>query len=244
MKKLFVVVFLLFAVSSHSQVLISLVLGDKLNSEGLEFGLEGGWNFSSISDLETNDRKSNFNLGFYFDISLQPKSQWSFYTGMLMKSSQGIEGLTANDLSFLGVTTRPESGDYKQVLKSFMLPTLIKYSFEKNIYLEGGVQYVWNYDAYVEFNSDINGVEIRERDNNKDAINWFDVGLVGGTGYQFQKWSAISVGVKYYYGLLDIYKEESGQKSNSIFLKINIPIGIKKTAKDNKKKQDDISDTP
>ena len=56
---------------AHSQVLISLLFGDKLNSDGLEFGLEGGMNFSNISNLEGDKALSSFNLGFYFDIRLK-----------------------------------------------------------------------------------------------------------------------------------------------------------------------------
>ena len=62
-------IFLLFFGSSvHSQVLISLLLGDKLNSDKIEFGLDGGFNFSRIGNLDSSSSYSSFNLGFYFDI--------------------------------------------------------------------------------------------------------------------------------------------------------------------------------
>jgi hypothetical protein len=38
-----------FTQKANSQVLISLLLGDKLNSEKLKFGLDGGVNFATIS---------------------------------------------------------------------------------------------------------------------------------------------------------------------------------------------------
>ena len=44
---------------------------DKLNSEGLEFGLEGGVNWSNISNLDADKSLSTFNLGFYFDFKLK-----------------------------------------------------------------------------------------------------------------------------------------------------------------------------
>ena len=37
----------------QSQVLISLLLGEKLNTGAIEFGLEGGINWTQISGLET-----------------------------------------------------------------------------------------------------------------------------------------------------------------------------------------------
>lgn len=50
-------------------------------------------------------------------------------------------------------------------------------------------------------------------------------GLMGGFGYRLKKIKGMSFGVKYYYGLLDVYKDRSGTKNSSIFLKMTIPVG-------------------
>lgn len=54
MKRLSLCCLLLMLLSAplQSQVLLSLIFGDKLNSDGVEFGLEGGYNFSNVSNLE------------------------------------------------------------------------------------------------------------------------------------------------------------------------------------------------
>ncbi len=97
MKRILLIVALLIAgATAQSQVLITLLLGDKLNSDNLEFGLEGGLNWSSISGMETNNLSRNFNLGFYFDLRI--KNQWWFYTGVLVKSNLGVDKLTDTDL--------------------------------------------------------------------------------------------------------------------------------------------------
>ena len=82
-KYLLILTFLFVSTASQSQVLITLLLGDKLNSDGLEFGLEGGINWTTISGMETNNYARKWNLGFYFDIRL--KDQWFLYTGTLVK---------------------------------------------------------------------------------------------------------------------------------------------------------------
>ena len=78
MKKLLslLVVFFCFQ-QARSQVLMSLIFGDKLNSPNIEFGLDGGVNFSSISNLDS-DYKRDFNLGFYFDFNhfYLRKTEW------------------------------------------------------------------------------------------------------------------------------------------------------------------------
>jgi hypothetical protein len=54
-------------VLSQGQVLLSILLDNKLNSDKLEFGLDGG--------LSTAKSKSSLNLEFYFDIKLK-NSPW------------------------------------------------------------------------------------------------------------------------------------------------------------------------
>ena len=223
MKKYLLIILLFTGIQTQGQVLISLLFGDMLNSDGLEFGLEGGVNWSNISGMETNKSLGTFNLGFYFDIRL--KNQWSLYTGVLVKSNLGVDQLSANDLTFLGTETYPENGDYAQEMRYFLVPALLKYNFENRIYIEAGPQFGLMYDAWVEYNSNIDGKDGTVKEYNKDDINRFDAGIMVGFGYRLQKINGMSFGVKYYYGLLDVYKDRSGTKNSSIFLKITVPIG-------------------
>lgn len=227
MKKVYFTLFLLLAVSSiKSQVLISLLLGDKLNSDGLEFGLEGGFNHSFISGLETQKLLSTFNLGFYFDIRM--KDQLFLYTGVLVKADMGAHKLTANDLKILNIDTYESEGTYKQLINYFIVPALAKYKFKNRFYVEAGPQFGLMHRPYVQFDSKYDNKEEQIRQYNTDDINRIDAGLLGGFGYQFIKGWEMSVGLKYYYGLVDVYKNISGSNNNSLFLKVNIPIGAGK----------------
>jgi len=219
---------LLIGFSCNSQVLISLLLGDKLNSDGLEFGLEGGGNFSNISGLDSDKRLSAFNLGFYFDFKI--KNQWNIYTGVLVKTNLGVDKLTANDLVFLDITPNAETdGTYSQVLKYFIVPALLKYKFKNRIYIEGGPQFALMYKSWVEFNSSVGDKDILTKDYNKDKINKIDTGVTVGTGFKLKpKNTAMTIGVKYYYGFVNVYKGVSGTNNSSWFLKANIPIGAGK----------------
>jgi len=217
---------ILIGYTVQSQILISLLLGDKLNSDGLEFGLEGGLNWSNISGLDAKKSLGTFNLGFYFDIRI--KHQWNFYTGVLVKSNLGVDRLSDNDLLFLKTTTYPETGDYCQKISYFLVPTLIKYQFKNRIYLEAGPQFGLMYNAWVEFNSDIDGREIRTRQSDKNMINRIEAGIMGGFGYKLKQKLGMSLGIKYYYGLTNVYKKVSDTKNSSIFVKLTVPIGAGK----------------
>lgn len=231
MKKYLLLLIVLFTgYQAHSQVLISLLFGDKLNSPGLEFGLEGGVNFSHIDGLESDNYLSTFNLGFYFDIRLN--DPWYLYTGLLVKSQLGTDKLTETDLEFLKTEIYPEKGDYSQRLNYFIVPALMKYKLKNHIYFEAGPQFGLMHKAWVEYNSDVSGYDARIREYNKDMINRFDVGVTGGLGYQLMDGKGMTIGVKYYYGFVDVYKDKSGTNNNSIFIKANIPIGAAKKDKD------------
>jgi len=224
MKKVLLIAgFFLIGITAQSQVLISLLLGDKLNSENLEFGLETGVNWSSISGMDTSSSLTSWNIGFYFDFRL--KKQWFLYTGVLVKSKLGIDDLTENDLQLLNTTIYTENGDYSQKINYFIVPALAKYKFDNNIYLEAGPQFGLMHKAWIEFNSDTDGREARIKESNKDDINRFDAGLTVGAGYTLFKGNGMTLGAKYYFGLTDVYKNISGTRNSAFFLKVNIPVG-------------------
>lgn len=225
-KYIITIVVMLFGFTLHSQVLLSLLFGDKLNSDGLEFGLEGGFNYSNISELDANKRLSSFNLGFYFDFRL--KNQWNIYTGVLVKAKLGDDRLSADDLNFLGITPYDAEGSYSQKINYFIVPALLKYNFENRMYLEFGPQFGLMYKSWVEFNSEQDNRNIKTKDFNKDKINRLDAGLTLGTGYKLMPDTGMTLGLKYYYGLTNVYKGVDGTNNSSIFLKLNVPIGANK----------------
>lgn len=227
-------VIVLMGFTSHSQILLSILFGDKLNSDGLEFGLEGGFNWSDISGLDADKRLSTFNLGFYFDFRL--KNQWNIYTGVLVKAKLGDHKLSPEDLAFLEITPNPElNGNYSQVINYFIVPALLKYNFKNRMYVEAGPQFGLMYRSWVEFESDLDNKYIKTKDYNKDKINRLDAGITFGTGYKLIPDTGMTLGIKYYYGFTNVYKGVSGSNNSSLFLKLNVPIGA------NKKKENTIT---
>ena len=228
MKKYFLIGFLLaLGTVAQSQVLISLLLGDKLNSPDLEFGLEGGMNFTNISGFEDTKEMGNFNLGFYFDIRM--KNQLFLYTGVQVKSNFGMKNLSESDMEFLEAKMYDVEGKYKQKIRAFMVPILAKYNFKNHFYVEAGPQLGLVYKGWVEFTSDVDDVESLIKDYNSDLLNKINAGVAVGTGYKLLKGEGWTVGVRYYQGLSNVFKDRSGTTHHSFHLKVNIPIGAGKT---------------
>ena len=231
MKKIILLVCLLaFAVTLHSQILISLLLGDKLNSDKIEFGIEAGLNWSKISSLETNKYQGNWNLGFYFNLKMN--QSWYINTGVLVKSTLGVNKLSDNDLNKLNSTIYYDNdgarinGNYNQKMNYFLVPVLAKYKFRNNFYAELGPQFGLMYRSWMQFHSELNGSEAIIKEFNKEKLNKIDAGAVIGLGYRLFNGTGWTIGVKYYYGFIAVYKDIAGSNNSSFFVKVNIPVGV------------------
>ena len=180
--------------------------------------------------MDSNIYYRQWILGFFFDIKM--KEQWYLNTGVLVKSELGLDNLTESDLDFLGATIYEAKGDYSQSLSYFLVPALARYKFKNNMYAEIGPQFGLLYKAHIQYDSDIDGIEIKAKEENRDMMNRFDMGIAAGAGYRLLKGLGWTVGLRYYYGFLDVYKEKSGTRNNSLFLKVNVPIGASQEKKD------------
>ena len=229
MKKILLAFLILFSVQAKSQVLITLLLGDKLNSEWMEFGLEGGLNWAKVDGFETNYYAQKWNIGFYFNIRVQ--KHWSVYTGVLVKSNLGVDNLTDNDLKVLGVEKIKDQdgvevhGDYSHKMDTFIVPILMRYNFDNHMFVAAGPQFGLYYKSWIQFDSDIEGYEVTTKDYNTDEINKIDAGFTVAAGYRMMQGKGWTISGKYYYGFVDAFKDVSGTKNSSFFVTLNIPIG-------------------
>ena len=128
MKKTILIVLLVFiGYSANSQVLISLLLGDVLNSDKIEFGIDGGVNFANIANLDPGKSVALFNLGFYFDIKL--KEQLMLHTGVIVKSNQGADMIEPYSLDNPDLDVVFSTGHVTRKINNFSVPILMKYRF-------------------------------------------------------------------------------------------------------------------
>lgn len=209
----------------QSQVLISLLLGDKLNTGKIEFGLDGGYNFSTMSGFESGKPLSTFNLGFYFDFLL--KNQWYLNTGVLVKSNVGLSNLRESDVFILDPTTvYSDSGTYEQKTAYFHVPIAIKYRFKNHFYIHAGPQFALRHKAFLVFEGEKNLKSIEVKIDNRDLFTRLEVAVIGGIGYKLKKGQGMNIGVKYFYGLTNIFKDDYfDSKNSSFYAYVGIPIG-------------------
>ncbi len=95
---IFLIAFLFYSTAANGQVLISLLFGDELNSGNVEFGLDGGLNWTDLKGIDQAENLFGWNLGFYFDIKLSDPS-WFLNTGVVVKGNMGADGISVYKLN-------------------------------------------------------------------------------------------------------------------------------------------------
>lgn len=232
----FLVIFISLSNTTRAQVLISLLFGDALNTEEIEFGLITGLNRSYILSIDESSGLNNFNLGFYFHINMFESSYLS--TGVLVKSNVGAKGMSTYPVGDPEFDDVYAGGELSKKISYFYVPIMWHQRFNNRFYLEGGLQLGLRNKGYDYFNlTDAYGGDLEYKRDVRDEIEAFDGGLVGGVGYKFRKQTkSTAIGINYYYGLKDVSKVSDMEiRNSSIYFYVKIPIG---TNPDSKEKKD------
>jgi hypothetical protein len=228
MKKIFFFGAFIFSVyTGNTQVIISLLLGDKLNTGKIEFGLDGGLTLSDIQGLDGAKGLRGFNLGFYFDIKLKNPA-WMVNTGVLVKSPMGAKGLPVYSLNNPDLDNAFEGGSVKTKLRYFNVPVMMKYQFKNHFYVKSGIQLGLLNKAFDEFSNSVAADDdLTYELKRKDQYHPLDAGLVFGLGYRLMGGNGMNIGVQYYLGLIDVLVDDNtpSQMNRAWYFNVGIPIG-------------------
>lgn len=215
-----------FTSAARSQVLISLLLGDKLNTGKIEFGLDGGVNWLTISNTPQAKYLFDWNLGFYFDFKMKNPHLF-VHTGVLVKSKMGARDLDPYPLNNDNLDTIFAGGSVDRKINYFNVPAMIRYRFDNFIHLEGGVQLGLRYTGFDVFKQEINHKDdLKYMNDVADNYTRIDAGALAGIGYRFHKGQGMILSVRYYYGFVDADRMLDGYQSYSaLYITGAIPIG-------------------
>ena len=226
-KALLALLLLLSGTKADGQVLIALVFGEALNTGQIEFGLDGGVNLASLGGIEHAEMLTTWNLGFYFDIKLADPS-WMIHTGVIVKSTMGTENAPLYPLGNGNLDAALSGGKVAVNLQYFNVPIMVKHTFTGNVFLEGGVMLGLLYGATDEFiNTVVEKDDLTYERNVRSEYHPLDAGIMIGAGYRLLSGNGMNLGVRYYYGLVDIYVDDLTpvRYNRSIYFTIGIPIG-------------------
>jgi len=226
-KKVSILIFLIFfSITLKSQILISLLFGDALNSPKVEFGLSGGLNRSNVYSISNSAGMNNFDLGFYFHILMKNNSYLS--TGVRVKSGVGATGMPTYKIDNGAFDSIYQDGILTKKIPAFYVPILFQQRFNGRWYIEAGPQLGLIYKAEDIFEENALDGNLRYERPVQDEYKHIDMGLLAGVGYKYSKEvKSVSYGVQYYYGLLNVSNRPDIKiKNSAVYFFVRIPIGV------------------
>ena len=224
------IVILLIVPVANAQVLISLLFGDALNTGNVEFGLDGGINLATMDGIDKAKYLTAWNLGFYFDIKL-PDSSWMIHTGVIVKSTLGAENLPVYTLNDEDLDDAFSGGTVTTSLQYFNVPIMLKYRLKSHFFVEGGGMLGLLHKATDEFNNSVQETDDLTFERNvKKEYHPLDAGFMIGVGYRLFGGNGMNLGIRYYYGMVDVYIDDSTPNvyNRALYFTVGIPIGAGK----------------
>jgi hypothetical protein len=231
MKKIFVVTaFYLITVTGRSQVLISVLFGDKLNTGKVTFGLLLGNAWNSLSGYTTADAQSNFNMGLFLTVKMKERLFIQF--DALAKFKQGAKGLPVYSLGDAILDSIYQHSQVQRTIPCLALITTLQYRLWKYLNIELGPQVALRMKAIDHFHADHEGDDLLFEKEISGSATRFDFGITGGLSWQFSKGQGVKTGIRYYTGLIDVFPSDEGQNATrALQLNVYIPIGREKANK-------------
>jgi hypothetical protein len=228
MKRIVVAIILLtVTVTVKSQVIISILFGDKLNTDKITFGLMLGNCWNSMSGYATASAQSNFNLGLFLNVKLKQRFVLQF--DALAKFKTGAKGMPVYTLGDPVLDSMFYNGSVQRAISCVGLVTTIQYRCWKNVNLELGPQVLLRLKAQDTFIGSHEGGDLKFEKDIADAATHFDLGVVGGVSWQFSKGTGVKIGMRYYEGLIDVFQSEPGKNATrAVQLNVYVPVGREK----------------
>lgn len=229
MKRIFMLLALLIMVSviSKGQVIISILFGEKLNSEKMMFGLVLGNCWNSMSGYSKGSAQSNFTLGTFLNLKLN--QHFFIQIDALAKYKTGAKGLPVYSLNDSLLDSMFYNGSVQRVISCLGLAPTIQYRFWKKCNLELGPQVLLRIKAKDNFVASNEGGDLKFEKNISSAATRFDFGVTGGVSWQFNKGKGIKICMRYYEGVVDLFQSEQGKNATrNVQLNVYIPVGREK----------------
>ncbi len=217
----------------RGQVLLSILFGDKLNTDAIIFGLHLDYGWNKITSIEPQDPLGKLNLALFFDVRID--EHWRAEIEALAKHTRGGEGISPYPLNDPQLDIQFANGSVERKLNYVGLMSALQYTIEHSWYIEAGPQLTIRTKAKDIFTTKTDDGELSlTRDIRDDVARW-EFSLVSGLGYKLGKGTGMAFGIRYNWGISDVMINNTGFEQNRGFYVVsNIPIGRKKKEKTNK----------
>ena len=230
MKKLLLIITVAFAfqATSNAQALLMLLFGDKLSTEKFQMGINAAVTGSDIAGI--TDAKFRYSWAFGAFGEVKFNDDWFLHFNLTAKTPGGAKNVQPFEEIIPQIDTLTTDISITRSFNYITLPVYIKYRLGPiKIGVGGQVGYLTSasdvYSGYTVLGDDLT----MERDI-RDKLNHWDAGVTGIIDYylnQETKMKSMRISLTYYYGLMDILKDNPGDpwKNSILMLSVAIPMG-------------------
>lgn len=209
---------------AQSQVLMSLIFGDDLNSEKNLFGLHMNESTHHLSNYGPGKDLRSFSMGLFFSHRINEKWMWNLE--MLAKYKRGMKGLPFYDLGDEELNALFQESTAAKTIKYLSVPFTMRYYRTEKLFLEFGPQISMRMKAWDKFETKDGANKLEYKHDIRDQINKFDIGYVVGIGVMVGKDHINALGIRHHQGFSDVIKDSPGNQHHSQWaLYANLPIG-------------------
>src|SRR6476646_353478 len=139
MRKLIFFFLMIFLSSvSQGQVLISILFGDKLNTDAIIFGLHVDYSWNKMTSIEPQDPLGRLNLSLFFNVKIN--DQWRAEIEALAKNTRGGKGIAPYPLTDPDLNAQFADGSVERRINYVGLMSAIQYNIQQSWYIEAGPQ--------------------------------------------------------------------------------------------------------
>lgn len=238
LRYLLICILICFCASAKAQVILSLLFGDKLNSDELLFGIHMHYSWNNLSATDPSSSLKKFNLGLF--LTYKVNDQWQLNTEPMAKYQRGASGMKPYSLDDLQLDATYAGGEFSRTIGYFALPFTTRYVMAERFFLEAGPNIALRINAEDVFKTGIAQGDQKLEINSEELTSRWDIGMLFGAGYYMGKGRDLALGIRYAAGFSDVCKDMEGEQTHQGFYFYgNIPIGrAKAKAKQAAKQQE------
>ena len=227
--------------AASGQALLIILFGDKLSTEKFQMGINADLTWSDLSGIDNTKMRMSWGFGAYGEIKLG--THWRLQPEVMVKTPAGASNFTpgapGNPFVPVGDTLVDQAiatGTVTRSAQYITVPLSLKYVAGPIGFSAGG-QIGFLLSASDELESDVLQGQLRLNESVTNNLNTVDAGVVFGLEYALspsKQMRSMRISVKYYLGLLDTIKNNSGNavRNSILFVGLDIPVGGSDAAAD------------
>ncbi len=229
---LFVLMLALTASLAHSQVLIALLFGDKLNSDRFQLGIQLAGNFQNVTGWDGTSGRFSLGFGIYGELKLTEKL--SLQPEFLFKDPRGADGVPGHTFDNPDLDPLLEDATVSMKLAYVSIPILLKYHLSPQFSIGIGPQIGILSSAKNVYTATVNANgDLSFKEGLSSYLNDIDMALAFNLEYKLMKNKRpLRIGLRYYLGLSDIIKDNPGTAVRNTVIQLNLGIPVGRVQKD------------